>query len=146
MATRNAVSADTIDSVAVRAYTIPTDAPEADGTLSWDSTTMVLAEVGAAGARGIGWTYGPSACASVITDVLAGVVRGRSPLDVTGSSDAMIKAVRNLTRQGVVGYAISSLFFDGALDPAGGVIRPDPGAPGLGLTLRVADAEPYRVR
>jgi L-alanine-DL-glutamate epimerase-like enolase superfamily enzyme len=41
---------------------------------------------------------------------------------------------------------IESLFFDGALDPAGGVIRPDPGAPGLGLTLRTADAEPYRIQ
>jgi hypothetical protein len=92
------VTGDAIDTVGVRVYTIPTDAPEADGTLSWDSTTMVLAEVGGAGARGIGWTYGPRACASVITDVLADVVRGRSPLDVTGSSDAMIKAVRNLTR------------------------------------------------
>ena len=103
------MAADTIDSVDVRAYTIPTDAPEADGTLSWDSTTMVLAEVEAAGTRGIGWTYGSRACASVITDVLADVVRGRSPLDVAGSSDAMIKAVRNLTRPGVAGYAISAV-------------------------------------
>jgi L-alanine-DL-glutamate epimerase-like enolase superfamily enzyme len=103
------VTGDAIDSVGVRVYTIPTDAPEADGTLSWDSTTMVLAEVGGAGARGIGWTYGPRACASVITDVLADVVRGRSPLDVTGSSDAMIRAVRNLTRPGVAGYAISAV-------------------------------------
>ncbi len=27
----------TIDKVEVSAYTIPTDAPEADGTISWDS-------------------------------------------------------------------------------------------------------------
>jgi L-alanine-DL-glutamate epimerase-like enolase superfamily enzyme len=103
------VSADAIDSVNVRAYTVPTDSPEADGTLSWDSTTMVLAEVGAAGTRGIGWTYGPRGCASVITDVLADLVRGRSPWDVTGSSDAMIKAVRNLTRPGLASYAISAV-------------------------------------
>lgn len=41
---------------------------------------------------------------------------------------------------------IESLFFDGTLDPAGGVIRPDPGVPGLGLTLRTADAEPHRIQ
>jgi L-alanine-DL-glutamate epimerase-like enolase superfamily enzyme len=41
---------------------------------------------------------------------------------------------------------IESMFFDGALDPAGGVIRPDPGAPGLGLTLRTSDVERYRTR
>ena len=38
---------------------------------------------------------------------------------------------------------IESLFFDGTLDPTGGAIRPDPAAPGLGLTLRTADAEPH---
>jgi len=41
---------------------------------------------------------------------------------------------------------IESMFFDGALDPAGGVIRPDPDAPGLGLTLRAPDVERYRTR
>jgi hypothetical protein len=40
---------------------------------------------------------------------------------------------------------LESLFFDGALDPAGGTVAPDPDAPGLGLTLRAADAERYRV-
>jgi hypothetical protein len=41
---------------------------------------------------------------------------------------------------------IESMFFSGALDPAGGVIRPDPDAPGLGLTLRTPDVEQYRTR
>jgi hypothetical protein len=35
---------------------------------------------------------------------------------------------------------------DDTLNPTGGVIRPDPDAPGLGLTLRAADADDYRVR
>ena len=29
--------------VTAAAYTLPTDAPEADGTLAWDSVTLVLA-------------------------------------------------------------------------------------------------------
>jgi L-alanine-DL-glutamate epimerase-like enolase superfamily enzyme len=103
------MTADAVDAVDVSVYTVPTDAPEADGTLTWDSTTMVLAEVRAGDSRGIGWTYGPRACASVITDVLADVICGRSPLEVTGSWDAMVKAVRNLTRPGVAGYAISAV-------------------------------------
>jgi L-alanine-DL-glutamate epimerase-like enolase superfamily enzyme len=41
---------------------------------------------------------------------------------------------------------IERMFFDGALDPAGGTVRPDPDAPGLGLTLRTADAERYRTQ
>ena len=103
------MTADAIDAVDVSVYTVPTDAPEGDGTLAWDSTTMVLAEIRAGDSRGTGWTYGPRACASVITDVLADVICGRSPLEVTGSSDAMFKAVRNLTRPGVAGYAISAV-------------------------------------
>ena len=39
---------------------------------------------------------------------------------------------------------IERMFFDGALDPQGGVLAPDPGRPGLGLELRSADAERYR--
>ena len=41
-----------ISSTTVRVYTVPTDAPEANGTLSWDSTTMVLVEL-AVGASSI---------------------------------------------------------------------------------------------
>ena len=40
---------------------------------------------------------------------------------------------------------IENLFFDGTLDPAGGVLRPAADAPGHGLTLRRGDAEPFRV-
>ena len=39
---------------------------------------------------------------------------------------------------------IESLLFDGTLDPAGGTIRPDPAAPGLGLVFKAADAAGYR--
>jgi len=39
---------------------------------------------------------------------------------------------------------IERLMFDGALDPAGGELTPDPGRPGLGLELRSTDAERYR--
>ena len=39
---------------------------------------------------------------------------------------------------------IERLLFDGALDPDGGILTPDPGQPGLGLTLREADADRYR--
>ena len=98
-----------IDSIEAAVYTVPTDAPEADGTLSWDSTTMVLVTVRAAGSTGIGWTYGPAACATVVRGLLADVVRGRDALDVGGTFDAMVKAVRNAGRPGAVGYAISAV-------------------------------------
>jgi L-alanine-DL-glutamate epimerase-like enolase superfamily enzyme len=40
---------------------------------------------------------------------------------------------------------IESMVFDGALDPTGGTLRPDPGRPGLGLALKESDAAPFRV-
>ena len=46
------MTADAINAVDVSVYTVPTDAPEGDGTLTWDSTTMVLAEIRAGIAGG----------------------------------------------------------------------------------------------
>ena len=37
-----------IEQVQVAAYHVPTDAPEADGTLSWDHTTLVTVELSGA--------------------------------------------------------------------------------------------------
>ena len=36
-----------IDDMRVSVFEIPTDAPESDGTLQWDRTTLVLVEAGA---------------------------------------------------------------------------------------------------
>ena len=98
-----------VEEVSASAYVIPTDAPEADGTLSWDATTMVLATARAGCATGIGWTYAAAAARSVITGVLAGVVTGRSALDVPGACEAMIRAVRNIGRPGIAATAISAV-------------------------------------
>jgi len=43
-----------IERVEVAAYTVPTDAPESDGTLEWDSTTIVIVHVHAEGEVGLG--------------------------------------------------------------------------------------------
>jgi len=98
-----------VESVAVSVYVVPTDAPEADGTLSWDRTTLVLAEVRSGAVTGVGWTYGSAACAPVIRDTLAPLIIGREALDVAGCWDAMVRAVRNDGRPGAVGYAISAV-------------------------------------
>jgi L-alanine-DL-glutamate epimerase-like enolase superfamily enzyme len=95
--------------VTAAAYVIPTDTPQADGTLTWDKTTMVLASARAGTARGIGWTYAAAAAQCVIADVLAGVVIGRSALDVPGAAEAMARAVRNIGRPGIAATAISAV-------------------------------------
>jgi L-alanine-DL-glutamate epimerase-like enolase superfamily enzyme len=99
----------TVTELAATAYTIPTDAPEADGTLSWDSTTLIVAQANCGSVVGTGWTYGSPACATVINGLLAGEVVGRSAFNVTGASDRMVKALRNLGRQGVGGQALSAI-------------------------------------
>ncbi|HTZ25636.1 MAG TPA: enolase C-terminal domain-like protein [Streptosporangiaceae bacterium] len=99
----------TVREITTAVYVIPTDAPEADGTLTWDATTMVLARVTAGAEQGIGWTYAAAAAQGVITDMLAGVVAGRSALDVPGAAEAMTRAVRNVGRPGIAATAISAV-------------------------------------
>jgi L-alanine-DL-glutamate epimerase-like enolase superfamily enzyme len=93
----------------VSVHTVPTDTPEADGTLAWDSTTMVLVRAGSGEQLGTGWTYGPPACAAVVHDQLADVVLGTNALDVARSADAMVRRLRNAGRPGVAGYALSAV-------------------------------------
>lgn len=93
----------------VAAYEVPTDAPEGDGTFAWDATTVVVIRVGAEGETGTGWTYGARAAATLAEDVLQGIVVGSNVLDVPATNEAMVRACRNLGRQGVAGDAISAV-------------------------------------
>ncbi|MCG7600853.1 hypothetical protein MHM84_13760 [Halomonas sp. McH1-25] len=98
-----------IEAVSVSAYEVPTDAPESDGTLAWDSTTLVLVELQAGGKTGLGYTYAHQACATLIRDKLAGIVEGRDALAVRGGWLAMVEAIRNLGRPGIASMAISAV-------------------------------------
>ncbi|HEX7182897.1 MAG TPA: enolase C-terminal domain-like protein [Thermoanaerobaculia bacterium] len=98
-----------IERVEVSAFTIPTDFPESDGTLEWDSTTLVLVEATAGGGRGLGYTYAGTSSARLIHDRLADVVRGRDALAVAGAWAAMVQAVRNLGRPGIASTAIAAV-------------------------------------
>ncbi|MFE4964395.1 enolase C-terminal domain-like protein [Streptomyces sp. NPDC056660] len=98
-----------VDGVETAAYTIPTDAPEGDGTLTWDSTTMVMVQVSAGGATGLGYTYGAAATAEVVDRQLAAVVTGRCAWDVPAANEAMNRAVRNAGRPGLIAGAVSAV-------------------------------------
>lgn len=54
-----------------RAYRIPTDRPEADGTFAWTDTTIVVATLDAGDAHGIGYTYTDASAAALIERMLA---------------------------------------------------------------------------
>jgi L-alanine-DL-glutamate epimerase-like enolase superfamily enzyme len=99
----------TIDRISVTPFVIPTATPESDGTFEWEKTTLVLVEAEAAGMRGLGYTYADTSTAVLIKDLLAGVVRGRTAMDVAGAWDAMVRAVRNLGRPGIASMAIAAV-------------------------------------
>ncbi|MER7010210.1 enolase C-terminal domain-like protein [Saccharopolyspora sp. NPDC000359] len=90
------------------AYRVPTEADEADGTLAWTSTTIVVvhAEVGAV--EGLGWTYADAACVDLVHGVLAAAVDGRDGLDIPAAWQSMQRAIRNLGRPGLVSCAMSA--------------------------------------
>jgi L-alanine-DL-glutamate epimerase-like enolase superfamily enzyme len=98
-----------VTSVSVRAYTIPTDGPEADGTLSWDRTTIVLVRVTAEGEVGLGYTYAAPAAAALVRDHFADVLHGRSVMDLPAIRNALLRVVRNLGAVGQVSYALSAV-------------------------------------
>lgn len=98
-----------MESLSVASYTLPTDGPEADGTLAWSSTTLVCATARAAGCEGLGWTYAPAACGALIEQVLAPRVIGVSALAIPACTEVMGTAVRNSGRTGLAAYAISAV-------------------------------------
>ena len=98
-----------VESVAASAYTVPTDRPEADGTLTWDATTLVLVQVRCDGQVGTGWTYGSPACAEVVNGLVRPLLLGRGPLDTGAAWSAMVRALRNVGRPGIGGMALSAV-------------------------------------
>jgi len=91
------------------AFKVPTDAPESDGTLEWDSTTLVLVEIEAGDKRGLGYSYADDATATLINSLLAKVVEGRDAMDIADSWAAMLTAIRNLGRSGIAAMAVSAV-------------------------------------
>jgi L-alanine-DL-glutamate epimerase-like enolase superfamily enzyme len=98
-----------VERIAVEVFVVPTDRPESDGTLAWDHTTIVAVHAHAGGEVGLGYTYADRATAFVVHDVLAPVVVGSDPLCVSGTTNAMVRAVRNLGRRGIASMAISAV-------------------------------------
>jgi L-alanine-DL-glutamate epimerase-like enolase superfamily enzyme len=98
-----------IDGLRASAYTIPTDKPEADGTYTWNSTTIVIVEVFAEGQTGLGYSYTHRIVAPLITETLGDVVRRFDAFEPPAAWRAMSTAVRNMGRDGLTATAISAL-------------------------------------
>jgi L-alanine-DL-glutamate epimerase-like enolase superfamily enzyme len=98
-----------IETVGASVFVIPTDAPESDGTIEWNSTTLVLVEIAAGGKTGIGYTYAARAAADVIHAMLAPVVKGGDAFSINAAWEAMARTVRTVCRPGIAACAISSV-------------------------------------
>lgn len=93
------------------ARTIPTDEPESDGTLEWDSTTIVVVRVFAGDAVGLGYTYTHDAAVRLIEDKLAPAVEGfdLAEQDPSPAWHEMGSLLRNIGRPGLGFMALSAV-------------------------------------
>ena len=98
-----------VERVEASAYTIPTDAPEADGTFRWSTTTLVLVQVEGGGRIGTGWTYGSMVTAALVRNALAPILEGRVFDSVPQAWTEQVIALRNIGRPGIGAMAVSAV-------------------------------------
>ena len=91
------------------AYVVPTDGPEADGTLDWSDTTIVIVEARAGNVTGLGYSYADRCAVDLIERVLAPTVMGADVADVPHVRQSMVRRVRNIGRPGLVSTAIAAV-------------------------------------
>lgn len=100
---------DIIGSAVTRTYRIPTDSPEADGTISWDSTTMVLVQLQCGRTTGIGYTYADEATGLAAQTLLEKVVKGKDIWTHAAILAEMRRKIRNSGETGISAMAISAI-------------------------------------
>ncbi|AEW99598.1 enolase C-terminal domain-like protein [Streptantibioticus cattleyicolor] len=108
---RTGGAAGTVDAVRVHAFEYPTDGPdgvEQDGTLEWDSTTVVLVEIDGGGHTGIGYTYGDVSVAALAESKVAPALLGADPLAPPAAWHHVFGRIRNAGRPGVGAMAVSA--------------------------------------
>jgi L-alanine-DL-glutamate epimerase-like enolase superfamily enzyme len=98
-----------VESLDVSAFTVPTETPEADGTIEWNETTLVLVRVRGGGVSGVGYSFADVATATIIDAHLKRHVVGGNCFDIGGLWSRMVRAIRNLGRPGICSMAISAV-------------------------------------
>ena len=131
------ISQATITRCSIAVYTVPTDAPEADGTYAWQSTTMILVRLQAAGETGLGYTYADASAAKLVEALLTKHVRGKDAFAHAALLQAMMHEVRNAGETGLTRMAIAAI--DNALWDLRACLL---GTPLVNLLGRVRDAVP----
>jgi L-alanine-DL-glutamate epimerase-like enolase superfamily enzyme len=99
-----------IEDVSVSAYEVPTATEEeSDGTLIWDSTTIVVVEVRCGEHTGLGYTYCDPSAGAVIASKLADLLEDSDPLMPQKTWSKMQMATRQLGHDGIAAMATSAV-------------------------------------
>ncbi len=98
-----------VERLSISAYTVPLETEESDGTLKWDSTTMILVEASGGGKKGLGYTYGDVSVGKFIESKLVEQAEGTDALSPPVAWAAMQEAIRNAGRPGVGAMAVSAV-------------------------------------
>jgi len=99
-----------LKSVDVRVYTVPTEAPEADGTLEWDRTSLVVVQPELDnGIRGLGYAVGDAATGLLARETLVDALIGVDVRDTARCWQLMVRRIRNLGRPGIASMAIAAM-------------------------------------
>jgi L-alanine-DL-glutamate epimerase-like enolase superfamily enzyme len=98
-----------ITSASVAVYSFPTPQPEADGTLTWEHTTVVTVSLQAEGKTGLGWTYSSPAAADIIRHHLAAIAHQHDAFAPAAGWEQMRRVGRNFGTRGLYMQAISAV-------------------------------------
>jgi L-alanine-DL-glutamate epimerase-like enolase superfamily enzyme len=93
----------------VQVFTVPTDAPESDGTFAWNKTTLVLVRLWSGNESALGYTYADDATAKLAEILLREQVNGKDAFDHRAIVQHLWRQVRNLGGTGIAAMAISAI-------------------------------------
>lgn len=109
MQTMARVANAVIDSCDTWSCKVPTDQVESDGTLQWDSTTVVMVQLRSGNTTGLGYTFSDATSCAFVRDRLAPLILGHGVLDVAAAHHRMLESIRNVGRGSIVARAISAV-------------------------------------
>ncbi len=99
----------TVTSGSVSVFTVPTDAPEADGTFAWTSTTMVLVKLQCGETKALGFTYADEGTAKAAAKLVKELVVGSDVFRGAETWQRMLHGIRNLGETGIAMMAVSAI-------------------------------------
>jgi len=93
----------------VRAYRIPTETPESDGTLNWQSTTLILVTLSSGTETGLGYTYGNKGLRDFIGDLIKKGAVDEDAFQIEKIWGKLVRLIRNEGRTGEGSMAIAAI-------------------------------------